>query len=288
MRVVDCLRKAAGELADAGIAGGELDAQLLLGACLGKSRTELYLAAAADIAPPQLERFAGMLERRRNHEPVAYILGEREFWSLPFAVSPATLIPRPETEFLLEQALAAARGNRLPPGQVLDLCCGSGVIAVVLALELHRDVLAVDLSAGALAVARENCRRHRVADRVALIRSDLLAAFNGPRLALLVSNPPYVSRREIREDLDREVVDYEPLLALDGGEEGLDVIGRIRTALPELMLSGGEVFIEIGAGQGEALARMFAAADGTRRIFEHVEVVKDYAGRDRVLHARMA
>lgn len=288
MRVADCLEKAAEELARAGIAGGELDAQLLLGACLGKCRTELYLAAGDDIAPPQLERFAAMLERRRNHEPLAYILGEREFWSLPFTVSPATLIPRPETEFLLEQALTAVRARRLPRGQVLDLCCGSGVIAVVLALELHRDILAVDLSAEALAVARDNCRRHGVADRVALIRSDLLTAFNEPGLALLVSNPPYVSRREIHEELAREVVDYEPLLALDGGRDGLDVIRRIRKALPELMLAGGEVFIEIGAGQGETLARMFAETDGTRRMFEHVEVMKDYAGRDRVLHARMA
>lgn len=287
LRVVDCLKNAAGELAAAGITGSELDAQLLLGACLGKSRTELYLAAETEIPSGLLESFADMLERRKKHEPVAYILGEREFWSLPFTVSPATLIPRPETEFLLEQALAAARANRLPDGRVLDLCCGSGVIAVVLALELQRDILAVDFSAQALAVARQNSRRHGVEDRVALIRADLLTSFSGPGIALLVSNPPYVSRCEIREELDREVIDYEPLLALDGGEDGLDVIRSIRNALPGLMLSGGEVFIEIGAGQGEGAADLFAEADGARRIFEHVEVIKDYAGRDRVLHVRM-
>lgn len=289
MRIIDCIRSAARELAEAGLPGGELDAQLLLGHCLGKSRTELYLAAETEIPPQPLERFTTMLGRRRQREPIAYILGEREFWSLPFIVTPAVLIPRPETEFLVEQVLTAVRKRQLPHGYILDLCCGSGVIAIVLALELERDIIGVDLSGEALAVARQNCGRHRVADRVALVRADLLAAFGGRgRISLLVSNPPYVSRREIREELDPEVAAHEPLLALDGGEDGLDVIRRIKAGLPGLMLPGGEVFVEIGAGQGGELLAMFAGEDETRRFFEHVEVVKDYAGRDRVLHVRMA
>lgn len=289
MRVIDCIRNAADDLAEAGIACGELDVQLLLGHCLGKSRTELYLAGDSEIPPQQLERFTVMLGRRRRREPVAHILGEREFWSLPFTVTPAVLIPRPETEFLVEQALAAAGKRQLPRGHVLDLCCGSGVIAVVLALELQRDIIAVDLSGEALAVARQNCRRHRVEDRVALVRADLLAAFAGQgRISLMVSNPPYISRYEISEELDPEVAVYEPLLALDGGEDGLDVIRRIKEGLPEMMLPGGEVFVEIGAGQGGELLAMFAGEGGTQRLFEQVEVLKDYAGRDRVLHVRMA
>lgn len=289
MRIIDCIRNAARELADAGITGGELDAQLLLGHCLGKSRTELYLAAEAEIPPQPLERFTAMLGRRRQREPIAYILGEREFWSLPFTVNPAVLIPRPETEFLVEQVLAAVGKRQLPQGHMLDLCCGSGVIAIVLALELERDIIAVDLSGEALAVARQNCRRHRVEGRVALVRADLLAAFAGRgRISLMVSNPPYISRREIGEDLDPEVSGHEPLLALDGGEDGLDVIRRIKAGLPRLMLPGGEAFVEIGAGQGEELLAMFAGENETRIFFEHVEVLKDYAGRDRVLHVRMA
>jgi release factor glutamine methyltransferase len=289
MRVIDCLRNAAGELAEAGIAGGELDVQLLLGHCLKKSRTELYLAAESEIPAQALEDFTAMVKRRKKYEPVAYILGEREFWSLPFAVSPAVLIPRPETEFLLEQVLAAVGIRRLPEGQFVDLCCGSGVIAIVLALELQREIVAVDLSGEALEVARQNCLRYRVDETVSLIRSDLLAAFAGQRrISLLVSNPPYVSRYEISEELDPEVVAYEPLLALDGGEDGLDVIRRIKLELPEVMLPGGEIFIEIGAGQGGELLSMFAQEDGTQNVFEHVEVLKDYAGRDRVLHVRMA
>lgn len=289
MRIIDCIRKAARELAEAGIVGGELDVQLLLGHCLGKSRTELYLAAEAEIPPQLLERFTLMLGRRRQREPIAYILGEREFWSLPFTVTPAVLIPRPETEFLVEQVLAAAGKRQLPHGHVLDLCCGSGVIAIVLALELGRDIIAVDLSGEALAVARQNRSRHRVEDRVALVRADLLTAFTGRgRISLMVSNPPYISRHEISEELDPEVVAYEPLLALDGGEDGLDIIRRIKAGLPEMMLPGGEVFVEIGAGQGGDLLAMFTDEDGAQRFFEHVEVLKDYAGRNRVLHVRMA
>ena len=289
MRVSECIRNATRELAEAGVAGSELDVQLLLGHCLGKSRTELYLAAGAEIPPLLLERFTAMLGRRRQREPVAYILGEREFWSLPFTVTPAVLIPRPETEFLVEQVLASVGERQVPQGHILDLCCGSGVIAIVLALELERDIIAVDLSGEALAVARQNCSRHRVEDRVALVRADLLAAFAGRgRVSLMVSNPPYISQREIREELDTEVAAYEPLLALDGGEDGLDVIRRIKAGLPDLMLPGGEVFVEIGAGQGGELLAMFADEDGTQRFFEHVEVLKDYAGRDRVLHVRMA
>lgn len=289
MRVIDLLRTAARDLAEAGVDSSDLDGQLLLGACLHKSRTELFLAADTEVPEAALQVFLRYLERRKRREPVAYILGEREFWSLPFIVTPAVLIPRPETEFLVEQVLATCRRKSLPDGWILDLCCGSGAIAVVLALELQREVVAVDLSRDALAVAQQNCRRHRVDDRVALVQADLLTAFAaGRRFLLLVSNPPYVSRRQIRQGLDPEVADYEPLLALDGGEDGLDIIARIREMLPVIMRPGGEVFIEIGAEQGPALARMLAPATGPAKMVHTVEILKDYAGRDRVLHLTMS
>lgn len=289
MRVIDLLRIAANELILAGIDGGDLDGQLLLGACLHKSRTELFLAADMEVPDEARHVFLRYLERRKRREPVAYILGEREFWSLPFIVNPSVLIPRPETEFLVELVLATCRKKSLPDGRILDLCCGSGAIAVVLALELQREVVAVDLSGDALAVAQRNCRRHKVDDRVALVQADLLTAFAAEvRFSLLVSNPPYVSRRQIRRGLDPEVADHEPLLALDGGEDGLDIIVRIMDMLPPIMRPGGEVFIEIGAEQGPALVRMLAPATGAGGTLSMVEILKDYAGRDRVLHLTMS
>ncbi|KGO33885.1 hypothetical protein JT06_12045 [Desulfobulbus sp. Tol-SR] len=289
MRVIDLLRTAASELRLAGIDSGDLDGQLLLGASLHKSRTGLYLAADMEVPEEALQVFLRYLERRKRREPVAYILGEREFWSLPFIVNPSVLIPRPETEFLVEQVLTACRRKSLPDGWILDLCCGSGAIAVVLALELQRDVVAVDLSGDALAVAQQNCRRHRVDDRVALVKADLLTAFAaGRQFPLLVSNPPYVSRRQIRQGLDPEVAGYEPLLALDGGEDGLDIIARIKDMLPSIMRPGGEVFIEIGAEQGPALSRLLVPATGPDGLLKTVEILKDYAGRDRVLHLTMS
>ncbi|MBB5348761.1 peptide chain release factor N(5)-glutamine methyltransferase [Desulfoprunum benzoelyticum] len=286
MQVIDLLHTATRELAEAGVDGGDLDGQLLLGACLNKSRTELFLAADMEVPEEARRVFLRYLERRKRREPIAYILGEREFWSLPFIVNPSVLIPRPETEFLVEQVLAACRPRRgLHDGWILDLCCGSGAIAVVLALELQRDIVAVDISCDALAVAQQNCRRHKVDDRVALVKADLLTAFAAERrFSLLVSNPPYVSRRQLRQGLDPEVAGYEPLLALDGGEDGLDIIARIKEMLPVIMRPGGEVFIEIGAEQGPALLRMFAPSAGAAELVKTVEILKDYAGRDRVLH----
>jgi len=289
MRVIDLLRTATRDLAAAGVDSGDLDGQLLLGACLHKSRTELFLAADMEVGDEVRHLFLRYLERRKRREPVAYILGEREFWSLPFIVNPSVLIPRPETEFLVEQVLVTCRRQGLPDGWILDLCCGSGAIAVVLALELQRDVVAVDLSGDALAVAQRNCRRHKVDDRVALVQADLLTAIAaGRRFPLLVSNPPYVSRRLIRRGLDPEVADHEPLLALDGGEDGLDIIARIKDMLPRIMRPGGEVFIEIGAEQGPALWQMFAPSTGPAGMLKTVELLKDYAGRDRVLHLTMS
>lgn len=286
MRVFELVRQAIGELAGVGIEEGDTDVQLLLGHCLGKSRTELFLAADEDISDHDLKNFQNLLQRRKMREPLAYILGEREFWSLPFTVSPAVLIPRPETEFLLEQALAAVHRKNLPEGRILDLCCGSGVIAVVLALELGRKVTAVDISSSALRVARENCLRHGVGEKVNLIQADLLGAFSPhPSFSLVVSNPPYVSRLEVQQGLEPEVALYEPHLALDGGERGLDVIQRIRDGLPGCMLPGGEVFIEIGADQGPEVQRLFAGIPGAAARYNNVEILKDYAGRDRVLHA---
>jgi release factor glutamine methyltransferase len=169
LTVAEHLQQAAVELAAAGIDEARLEAELLLGFCLGIGRTDLYLAARETVDAQRHHLFSMLLRRRLNREPLAYITGEKEFWSLPFFVTAAVLIPRPETEFLLEMALAR-RNSTCRSGQWLDLCCGSGVVGVVLAREALRTVVAVDISAAALAVARLNCRRHGVLDRVALVR----------------------------------------------------------------------------------------------------------------------
>jgi release factor glutamine methyltransferase len=288
MRVVDLRRLGVNQLLLAGVDQAPLEVELLLGFCLGKNRAGLFLAASEDVDGRREQEFLTLLARRAEHEPTAYILGEQEFWSLPFLVTPAVLIPRPETEFLLEAVLAASRSGQREAGPILDLCCGSGVIGIVLALEFGRAVTAVDLSASALQVARENAKRHQVADRLSLVQADLFSAFAArPHFSLVVSNPPYVSEQELRNGLQPEVAHFEPHLALDGGVDGLDIIKRIRTSLPRVLRPGGEFFMEIGADQGPAVQQLFSGDEAGEQVFDLVEVLPDYTGRDRVLHARM-
>ena len=245
------------------------------------------LAAREEVPEEARIQFLSLLARRSKREPLAYILGVQEFWSLDFTVTPAVLIPRPETEFLVEAVLRQVRSDGgLPDGLVVDLCCGSGVIAIVLTLELGRVVTAVDLSREALAVSRVNCLRHEVAERVRLVQSDLCSAISRrEQCALIVSNPPYVSRSAVH-DLEPEVCDHEPLLALDGGERGLEVIRRIREELPHLLMAGGLFFMEIGSDQGEAVREIFSFVPEGEAGFTELRLLTDYAGRDRVLMAR--
>jgi release factor glutamine methyltransferase len=287
MLVGELLQQGISELAAAGITDAAVDTCLLLGHCLSMSRTQLYLAMEEEAPEPCARCFLTLLARRKQREPVAYILREREFWSLPFLVTGDVLIPRPETEFLLETALKAVTTSGLPEGLLLDLCCGSGVIAVVLARELRKKVIAADLSLEALQVARQNAKRHGVEALVDFVQADLLEPFlSDNRFSLIISNPPYVTRREMENDLEPEIIRYEPHLALDGGESGLDVIENIRGALPQVLCHGGYFFMEIGAGQGRQVKRIFSGTNGREAVFEQVRVLSDYAGRDRVLFAR--
>ena len=287
MRVVDLIRFGVNRLEVAGVEQAALEVELLLGFCLEKSRSGLFLAARVEVNERQEQKFLSLLARRASHEPMAYILGEKEFWSLPFLVTAAVLIPRPETEFLLEAVFAAMKNGQWQPGPVLDLCCGSGVIGIILAREMGRIVTAVDLSTQALQVTRQNAIRHQVVDRLALVQADLLSAFvSRPYFSLVVSNPPYVGEQELRDGLQPEVACFEPHLALNGGAGGLDIIKRIRTTLPHVLRAGGEFFMEIGAEQGPAVMQLFTNDDG-EQTFERVEVLQDYSGRDRVLHAKM-
>ncbi len=277
------VRETAAAFERAGIDAPQLEARLLLQFVLAVEHSALILHWQRELDKDQAEHFSRLAARRLAREPLAYITGEREFWSLPFAVSPDVLIPRPETEMLLEYALRQVRAEGVR--HALDLGCGSGVIAVVLARELGCAVTAVDRSQAALRQAAANAERHGVAGRITWRCGDFFAALPaGERFDLLLSNPPYVATREMKQ-LAPEVYRYEPHLALCGGEDGLDCITAISRQAGEALHPGAWIFLEIGATQTEAACRLFA---DSRHRYEGLRVLPDLAGRPRVLAARFA
>ena len=279
--VLDAIQRAAAYLERKAVPGARLDAEILLGFVLGRSRVSLYTGFDLPLAEDEIARYRELLTRRAAGEPTAYLLGEREFWSLSFVVDRRVLIPRPDTERLIELALERAPGLGASP-RILDLCTGSGAIAVVLAKELPgAHVVAVELSADALGVARVNVARHGVEARVSLREGDLFAplADEAP-FALIVSNPPYVRHADIAH-LQPEVAYHEPRLALDGGADGLTLIRRLLAEAPRYMSPGAWILCEIGMDQG-ADVRALATAAG----LEAVDVLRDLAGHERTLAAR--
>jgi len=289
MRIAELLRQASRKLKNSGVAEHDIDARLLLEHCLGKTRTELYLDSDCLVSIESQQKYREFIDRRKKREPVAYILEEQEFWSLAFHVSPDVLIPRPETEFLLDRVLHLADPLNIKNGKILDLCCGSGVIATVLACELRQQIIASDISFEALEMTRKNSRRHELADFVTPVQSNLFSAFPAQKLfSLIVSNPPYVSSVDIDNALEPEVAYYEPRLALDGGVKGLEIIRQIWTALPNVLVPGGEFFMEIGADQGNDVRQLFESRNEEANAnYLQVEILTDYTGRDRILRARI-
>ncbi|MEN8188599.1 MAG: peptide chain release factor N(5)-glutamine methyltransferase [Thermodesulfobacteriota bacterium] len=285
--ILSLLDQGSETLKDAGVEQPRNEALLLLGHCLEKSRTELFLGGSELVSEQVCRHYFDFVARRASREPFAYITGRREFWSLDFGVCPSVLIPRPETEFLLEKLLAETRGSDIGSGLVLDLCCGSGVIAVVLARELGVNVIASDCSPAALTIARQNSVNHLGRGKVELVCGDLLD-FMLPReqFSLIVSNPPYVKSSEVDFELQPEVAEYEPRLALDGGADGLDLIKMICAQLPQMLQPQGHFFMEIGADQGSAVSDLLMECriNGEKQ-FDLVRIYRDYSGRERVAHA---
>jgi release factor glutamine methyltransferase len=287
MRLIDLLNTGAERLRVGGVEEFELDARILLEYCTGKTRTEIFLEGDKQAPSKDVAQFFDLIRRRSRREPVAYIIGEQEFWSLPFIVSPDVLIPRPETEFLIERILAQTDPENLASGKILDLCCGSGVIGIVLALETGKRVTVADISSRALDVCRKNVEKHAIEDRIDMVQSDLFERFGVDGIfSLVVSNPPYVERFELDNNLEPEVSSNEPRLALDGGESGLEIIKRIRLSLPGVLQKNGQFFMEFGAGQGAAVLDLFLNPYRGVPPFSRAEIFKDYTGRDRVLAAR--
>jgi len=271
----------AAALAAAGVSTPRLDAEVLLGAASGLDRTALYARGRESLPSSCLQAFRLMLERRCAREPLPFIIGRQEFWSLDFVVTPDVLIPRPETELVVELTLATvARAGDEHDITICDLGTGSGCIAVALASELpHAEIWALDISPAALAVARANARRNRVADRIHFCASDLLAAVGGRRFEAIVCNPPYVRAGDL-QGLQPELA-WEPRGALVSGPDGLEVIRRVLVAAPGHLTDGGWLCVEIGADQAEPVESLARAA-GFRRVSVHA----DYAGLPRVVAAQ--
>lgn len=266
-------------LAAAGIDSPRLDAEVLLANAAGADRARLILDARRPVPDRVLDQFDAMLQRRLRREPLQYILGTREFWSLDFFVTPAVLIPRPETEGLIEAAIDIAK-RRTGGQQVCDVGTGSGCIAIVLARELPAaDVCALDISPTALEVARGNCARHEVTDRVHLAQSDLLASVAGRRFDLIVSNPPYAAADSM-DSLQAEL-EWEPRNALDGGERGMDIIRLLVAAAPAHLVANGWLLLEIGFDQEAEATALFDTP-----VWRSVEVRKDLQGLPRVVVAQ--
>ena len=269
------MRAGAAVLAGAGIASAALESRLLLARALGEAADRLSLDRARTVPT---EGFAGLLARRLAHEPLALILGRREFWSLEFEVSAATLIPRPDSETLIEAALAARPGRRSIT-RVLDLGTGTGCLLLA-ALSEYPDAwgLGVDRAPAAAALARRNAARLGLADRVAILCADWAAALSGPpaRFDLVLCNPPYIPSADIA-GLMPDVANHEPAAALDGGADGLDCLRRVLADLPRLLAPGGLGVCEIGIGQDQAALALAAAG------FPEATLRPDLAGIPRAL-----
>jgi release factor glutamine methyltransferase len=241
-------------------AEADLDARLLAEHLLGWDAAR-YFTDGGEPAPPEFQtQYDALIARRAAREPVAYIVGRQEFWGLAFAVSPAVLVPRPETELIVEAALELFPSADAPL-RIADICTGSGCLAVALARERPRgSVLATDLSYAALAVARDNAMRHHVADRIEFRHADLLAGIDR-RFDLIVANPPYVLDRE-RSMLQPEVRDHEPGMALFGGPDGLELIRRLVPSAADRLDPGGALVFEFGFGQDEAIEQLISSTAG--------------------------
>ncbi len=279
--VRDILKKSEAFLAERGVDSPRLSAELLLAETLGLDRLHLFLDLDRPLAEAEVARARALVARRGRGEPVAQILGRKEFFGLEFVVSRDVLVPRPETEQLLEEAQA-----RLPKDAAFlaaDLGTGSGCLAVGLAVLFPRArVAAVDVSPAALALARDNAARHGVLERVLLARADAgRCPLADASCLLALANPPYVNARDY-ERLSPEVRDFEPRLALLGGEDGLDQVRAQAPEMARLLAPGGWGFMEIGWDQGAAALEIFRSL----AAFSQAVVLRDLAGLERVVAVR--
>ena len=277
MRLDDALAQASCHLANQDVESPQLDAELLLAHLLETNRASILSRPERQLTPKQLTCYSNLVARRGNREPLAYNLGHREFYGLELVVDPRVLIPRPETELLVERTLEIA-SQMASPLHIADVGAGSGSIAISLAVHLPEcTVYALDHSPGALEVLTENARRHGVAGRVHCLHSDLLAALPVP-VDIITANLPYVTTDEWQE-LAPEIRNHEPRSALHGGPDGLALIERLLTTAEPNLRPGGAILVEIGAGQGVGTTTLAHKNLPQARV----RLVQDYAGLDRLV-----
>jgi len=280
--VASAIHAAAAVLTIVGIESARLDAEILAAAALEISRPQV-LTFAGKFPSDARQRFEAFVARRSAHEPAAYITGRKEFFSLELEVNPAVLIPRPETETLVSAALEAlSQCKTCMVSRVLELGTGSGAIAIALACNAPRlEIVVTDISREALAVAARNAARHAVADRIHFESADLWPPLAGSsaRFDLVVANPPYIARSAIAE-LAPEIAENEPLIALDGGPDGLAFFRRIAADIRSHLISDGQLFVEVGADQAAAVIGIFERQGATA-----LATINDLAGHRRVVGA---
>lgn len=283
MKIIELLNLSASHLKNQGVENPKLEAELLIGHCLGLKREKFYIHLNDEIDDHLMERVHRYLDRRANGEPIQYILGYKEFWSINIKLNPGVFIPRPETELLVEQALLilkneANNGNR----KILEIGTGSGAIIIALAKELNKvSLIATDISWDAILLAKENAMLAGVEEKILFIRCNLFEPFSWRDKGyfdMIISNPPYIRRSEI-QSLQKEVRDYEPIEAIDGGEDGLDFYRSIINQSPLYLKDGGWLLLEMGQGQGASILEL--AKD--QGCFENKEIIKDFSGIERII-----
>ena len=283
-RIVDVLKWSRDYLKGKQIESPQIEAEWILREVLNLNRLEIYLKYERPLSPAELARIRALLLKRASGQPIQYVLGSAEFMGLKLRVTPDVLIPRPETELLVEKTLELCR-NRVT-ARILDIGTGSGCIAIALAHFLPEcQVVAIDVSATALQIARENAAIHNVANRIDFQELDIL---HSPELSMgqfdiIVSNPPYVSG-DYYVNLPKLVKEHEPEIALNPGTDGLLFYRRIKELASEIAIPGGAVVLEIGGDyQATAVAELFSES-----AFDSVAIVKDYSGQSRVIIAELA
>jgi len=260
-----------------------LEAELLMSQVLGMQRIDLYTQFDKEVSKEDSKRLEELVQRASEHEPIAYLIGRKEFYSIDLEVTKDCLIPRPETELLVDKALEFLRGRQ---GRqfVCDLCTGCGCIAIAIAKNFSEaDIIATDISEAALKQAEMNIERHKLKERIKLLCGDLFEPFvpqiDRTKFDLIACNPPYVSSAEY-EKLDRNVKDYEPREALYGGEDGLDVYRRIVSEAADYLKADAALIVETGYRQGESVKKLFEQAG-----FGKIKIEKDFQNNDRVVIA---
>jgi release factor glutamine methyltransferase len=271
-------------LRERGIESPRVNAELLLKKALKIDLVEVYLYADRDLTPPQFACYKSLIDKRIRGEPTQYILGSREFWSLDLKVTPEVFIPRPETELLVGETLKIFRDKRNLTLRFMEVGTGSGAIAIALAKEMERCfILAEDISWRAILLAKENAGIHGVSGNIRFLVGDLFSPLKEAqsRFDLILSNPPYVPSSKIGT-LPREIAEFEPRIALDGGPDGLEFFRRIVMESGSFVKDGGWLMMELGEGQGEAVAEMV----WNTGVFESPCIIRDHSGVDRVIRAR--